>query len=104
MTAIYWREDPGVARIRDSGHSPIIWTSARLAGVYFDFRDGAWVTFGLTRDAQNTDIRRWEADTALSSLGRAIREHEKLAVDPLLRLAYLYVTLDYVTALWSKRG
>lgn len=103
MTAIYWREDPGVLRIRDSKFSPIIWTAARAAGVYFDFRDGAYITFGLTGDARQIDVRRYEARTTLQSLGRAIREHEKLADDRLLRWAYLYVVFDYVTALWEKK-
>ncbi len=86
-----------------SKHSAVIWTAARIAGVYFDFREGAWTTHGLTGDARQTDLRRWEADCALQSLGRAIREHEKLAADPLLRWALFYVAVDYVADLLERR-
>lgn len=103
MTAVYWREDTGAARIRESKVSPIIWTAARIVGVYFDFREGAWVTYGVTNDARRVNEQRWEADTALASLCRAIREHESLSADPLLRYALLYLAFDYVTALWDQR-
>lgn len=102
MTAIYWRVDPALQRIRDSKHASIIWTQGRTVGVYFDYRDGAWVTHGLTSDARVIDLRRYEADSALSGLGRVIREHEKLCDDPLLRWALFYVAMDYLVDLWSK--
>jgi len=103
MSAIYWREHPGNMLIRESKVSPIIWTIARGVGVYFDFRDGAYITFGLTSDARQIDVRRYEADTALSSLCRAVREHEKLCNDPILKWAICYVAFDYTSALWDKR-
>lgn len=82
----------------------LLWQASRiLCGVSwrFDREKNCYQTHQWTRDCFYLDIRDWPADTALSSLLRALREDERLA-DPVIKLLGLYIAFEYVTALMAE--
>lgn len=108
MSAVYWNRKGGNARILDACPSAaLLWPATRiLCDLHwrYDPDSGCYQTHRWTRDAHYDDVRSWPADTALSSLLRAVREDERMAGDPLIRQIALYITLEYVTALLEMQA
>lgn len=101
--SMMFKRHPGEQRIAESPHAALIWRMAGSTGVHFRWDGDCYLTYGLTRDAWQNDERRWESDTALSSLCRAVREHPKLAGEPVLRYLLFYVAVDYCAPLLERR-
>lgn len=84
--------------------APLLWAASRIFnGVSwrYDREKGCYQTHQWSRDAFYSDVRDWPADTALSSLLRAVREDERLA-DPIIQWLGLYIAFEYVTALMAE--
>lgn len=100
MSAVYWsRHKAKNARLLDCPTVAVLWPYCRINfNVHWRWDDSeeCYQTHRWTSDARYIDVRSWPADTALSSFLRAVREDDRMAGDPMLRMMAFYITLEYL--------
>ncbi len=107
MSAVYWKRDNDRnARVLDCPSVGLLWPATRINHNLhwrWDDSENCYQTHRWTNDARYADVRSWPAETALSSLLRAVREDDRMAGDPLIRMIAFYVTVEYLTNLVDRR-